>query len=304
MIACAPGKVVVSGAYAVLEGAPAVVAAVDRYARADSAHTADAPTPEVRAALGERAAPAFDASALRQEGHKLGLGSSAAILVSSLAALELAAHGPLSDEALVERVLAPALAAHRAAQGGGSGIDVAASAHGGVLVARRGESLEVQRIQWPASLCVEVWASDRPASTPALLARVRDLAERNPSVHRARLDALADCAASAAAAIAAADAARFVALLAEQCAALARLGEAAGAPIVTDEVRALARAAEREDSVVLPSGAGGGDVALYVGQHPPSDALRAHAAAHGHADLRLGIGARGVHHFVLSVERS
>ena len=35
MRARAPGKLVLSGAYAVLEGAPALVAAVDRYAVAD-----------------------------------------------------------------------------------------------------------------------------------------------------------------------------------------------------------------------------------------------------------------------------
>ncbi len=37
MIARAPGKIVISGAYAVREGAPAIVAAVDRYAVADGA---------------------------------------------------------------------------------------------------------------------------------------------------------------------------------------------------------------------------------------------------------------------------
>ena len=36
MIAKAPGKLVVSGAYSVLEGAPAIVVAVDRYAVADT----------------------------------------------------------------------------------------------------------------------------------------------------------------------------------------------------------------------------------------------------------------------------
>ena len=37
MRARAPGKLVLSGAYSVLEGAPALVAAVDRYALADDA---------------------------------------------------------------------------------------------------------------------------------------------------------------------------------------------------------------------------------------------------------------------------
>jgi len=39
-IARAPGKLVLSGAYAVLSGAPALVVAVDRYVVADSARPA------------------------------------------------------------------------------------------------------------------------------------------------------------------------------------------------------------------------------------------------------------------------
>src|SRR5579871_2078485 len=94
MRARAPGKLVLSGAYAVLEGAPCLVAAVDRYAVADAARPAPFVTDEVRAAVDAGvldAAPWFDASALRDRApdgtsRKLGLGSSAAILVASMAA--------------------------------------------------------------------------------------------------------------------------------------------------------------------------------------------------------------------------
>ena len=83
MIARAPGKLVLSGAYVVLEGAPALVAAVDRYVAADTRKPADRITEEVQAALdlGMLArAPWFDAGALRTalpEGgsRKLGVGS-------------------------------------------------------------------------------------------------------------------------------------------------------------------------------------------------------------------------------------
>src|SRR6185436_10440568 len=93
MIARAPGKVVLSGAYAVLEGAPAIVTAVDRYVTADTAKKPSLVTPEVRAALGDARAPGFDASALRKGDQKLGLGSSAAILVASLGAVTAAERG-------------------------------------------------------------------------------------------------------------------------------------------------------------------------------------------------------------------
>src|SRR5262245_49593809 len=137
MNARAPGKVVLSGAYAVLEGAPAIVAAVDRYVVADASRHASFVTREVQAAIdaGDLSfAPWFDASALRatdDSGHsrKLGLGSSAAILVAFLAAvLGASACEGAALEALSER----AARAHRLAQAGGSGIDVTASAMGGV----------------------------------------------------------------------------------------------------------------------------------------------------------------------------
>jgi phosphomevalonate kinase len=110
----APGKVVISGAYAVLDGAPAIVSAVSRYAVADSARSAERETPEVRAALGDRPAPWFDAGELFARGEKLGLGASAAILVAALAALELEASGPLGRRHAVRLVLPRALEAARA----------------------------------------------------------------------------------------------------------------------------------------------------------------------------------------------
>src|SRR5690348_13891637 len=132
--ASAPGKVVLSGSYSVLAGAPAIVAAVDRYVIADASRPADRVTAEVRAAIDAGAldaAPWFDASALRvaePDGttRKLGLGSSAAILAASLAAASPKSSPP-------DELFAKALSAHRAAQGGDSGVDVAASVFGGIL---------------------------------------------------------------------------------------------------------------------------------------------------------------------------
>src|SRR5215213_4826993 len=161
MIARAPGKVVISGAYAVLEGAPAIVAAIDRYVLADAERAPEKTTAEVREALKRRGPsphPWFDASALRSGGaqdRKLGLGSSAAILVSCLASLELGNDSDLDDAALSARVFGPALAAHRAAQGGGSGVDVAASAFGGIQVCRMvPDGLVRKALALPPALCI------------------------------------------------------------------------------------------------------------------------------------------------------
>jgi len=285
----APGKIVLSGAYAVLHGAPGLVAAVDRYALADTARPASFVTEEVRAALGERPAPWFDASALRDGGQKLGLGSSAAILVASLGALELEREPELGSKELAERVFPVALAAHATAQGGGSGIDVAASAHGGFLEVRRGAELAVRPVHLPPEVVVQVLALGHPASTSELVARVRALAVRDASLHARCMAAQADASERAASAVDRADGAGFVAALAEQGRALAALGVAAGASIVTPEIRALQLDAERAGAAALPSGAGGGDIALWVSLRGVPVPERA-----GLTPISLGLGAAGV----------
>ncbi|MGK3993454.1 hypothetical protein [Sorangium sp. So ce1024] len=316
MIVRAPGKLVLSGAYAVLEGAPALVAAVDRYVLADPARPADLVTDEVRAAIDAGAldrAVWFDASALRSAApagapaaasRKLGLGSSAAILVATLAARAAAAATTRAAAAAAADQAAPAwdtgalfldaLAAHRRAQGGGSGVDVAASVHGGVLCCRLGPggALAVAQHALPGGLVVEVFASDAAARTSDMLERVRALAARDPAAHRALLGAAAE---GATAAVAAADARALVAALDRQVDALGELGDRAGAPIVTAALRRLRPAAAAEGAALAPSGAGGGDVSIFVGAAPPSAAFLEAARAAGLERVPMSLGAPGVH---------
>ncbi len=292
----APGKLVLSGAYAVLSGAPALVVAVDRYVTADSARPAVFITPEVRAAMQSGPAPHFDAENLRENGRKLGLGSSAAILVASLAAAALDAEPTLVDAALCERVYERALVAHRAAQGGGSGVDVAASAHGGVLAARRiGSALSLTRVALPSGLHFEIWACAASASTAEFLARIAAFAARDPAAHRACIGAQAEAACAALEAVNRDHAAGFVSAIAGQATALRALGEAAGVSIVTPEMALLARQAGEQGAAFLPAGAGGGDIAYYVGQSAASVELVTCARALGLSQVSLGLGARGVH---------
>ena len=293
----APGKLVLSGAYAVLSGAPALVVAVDRYVLADGARPATFLTPEVKAALGERQAPWFDASPLREGDKKLGLGSSAAILVASLAALELAQDGSLSDDALCQRVYQRAFDAHRVAQGGGSGVDVAASAHGGVLGARRTAhgSLELSRLTLPRGLVFEVWACSAAASTSAFLARITEFAARDAARHARCIAAQAEAAEAALDAAERGASADFVASIARQVTTLSDLGEAAGVSIVTIELAELARLATVHGAAFLPAGAGGGDVAYWVGSAAPPSTFRNRARELGLSPVELKLGARGVH---------
>ena len=301
MIVRAPGKVVLAGAYAVLEGAPAWVAAVDRYVLADNSRSASFVTPEVRQALGdsaEQAAPWFDASELRDSGsdRKLGLGSSAAILVASLAALESAP--PPHDLELANRVFARALVAHRSAQGGGSGIDVAASAFGGVLRFQRASADELPEIAartLPDGLRIDVWSSPVSASTSSLVARVSALWRAGNLTCRSiikRLRTASETCDSASSADA------WLNICREQLAGLSALGELAAIPIVTADMAAFQEAVREHGAVVLPSGAGGGDVFLVVTGRADDPDLGAIAAAGqqlGLTPLHLVLGARGVH---------
>lgn len=296
--AAAPGKVVLSGAYAVLDGAPAIVAAADRYVLADASRPAELLTPEVSAALGAGApAPWFDASALRASGRKLGLGSSAAIVVASLGALELALGAELAEHEVRTRVFERALLAHRTAQGGGSGIDVAASTFGGVLVAQQAASgLALRAAELPAGVRIRVLSSDTPASTPSLIAAVAALRTRDAALHRRLLGAQAEASERAAAAVIAGEAEGFVMALAAQGRALSALGAAAGVPIVTPSVERLIEAAERVGAAALPAGAGGGDISLWV-----TAGAAALPELDGLTPLDLKLGARGLHRAALAV---
>jgi phosphomevalonate kinase len=300
----APGKLVLSGAYAVLSGATAVVTAVDRYVVADATRPPARVTPEVRAALGAEPAPWFDASALRESGEKLGLGSSAAILVASLGARLVLERGPLSDLELGQAVLVPALLAHARAQGGGSGVDVAAAALGGTLTFRRPFGVtgaasetppETEPVALPPELVLEAWWSGVPAVTSELVARVAELRREDPEQHGRLLAAQADASERAALALRAGDARALIAAFAEQRRALQELGQAASVAIVSPGCEALGALAELSGGAAWPAGAGGGDVILYAGLAPSSASFRELAARHGHRHLLLLPGARGVH---------
>jgi phosphomevalonate kinase len=293
----APGKVVLSGAYAVLEGAPAIVSAVNRYVLCDTEVAPERITPELRAALPDGPFPGFDASELRDGPHKLGLGSSAAILVAGLAAVR--APDFADDDALRAAIEAPALRAHREAQGGGSGIDVAASTRGGTLIARRAEhdALEIEAARLPPSLCVEVWASGVSASTPELLRAVAHFRQSGPRDHEQLMGELRAAASRAAAALRAARPEAFVVELSAQRELLSRLGAASSVPIVTPEVQQLAEWAKPRGAAVLPSGAGGGDVVLWVGPSASPSAFRELASSLGHRLIPVELHARGAFAF-------
>lgn len=304
----APGKVMIAGEYSVLDGAEAVIAAVDRrcYARLLDAIAPDSllPPPEARAAadvaaamLG-RSAPALaiDASALRQSGRKLGLGSSAAGAAAAAGAVFADAGFDLDDVAVRARVLDAALDGHRAVAPEGSGADVAASVLGGFVRFRRlGDGVETHPLRWPASIATRIAWTGTEVRTSDMLKRVHALRERDPARHRALMASLGERADAFVSALLDEDVAGVIQAVDECAQAMSDLGEAAGVGIVdatTDHIRLLAR---RAGGAAKPSGAGGGDVVFCA--FPGETAAEAFASACAEAGvglLSVRLGAEGV----------
>jgi len=279
--AAAPGKLLLSGAYAVLDGAPAIVCAVDRFA-----YAFDGPG-ESTAEVGALERPcAVDVSELEHGGRKLGLGSSAAALVAAIALRE----GVEGDarEAIFER----AREVHARVQGGGSGVDVAASTFGGVL--RYVVTGEVEPVELPAGVVFTAFFSGSSARTSELRARVEALRARDARTYAARMATLATVARAAADAVRRGDARAVVDAVGASGPALGALGAAADAPIVPPAFAELGRAAREDRAAFVPSGAGGGDVGALVGMAAPSASFLRQAEQAGMTPLSLGIDRRGV----------
>jgi phosphomevalonate kinase len=275
----APGKLVLTGAYAVLEGEPAIVVAVDRYAVAQ----VDAPD-------------RVDTSALHDaEGRKLGLGSSAAYRVAAEGARAAARGEDLLDARVRDRIFRAVRDDHAQSQGGGSGVDVAASVHGGALCYRiaQGEA-SIVPVVLPPGVELAVFWSGSSARTSDLRARVDAM---SPSTRRAAFAPLSAASRDAADALTAGDAraahvadrARFLDAARAFGRALTALGRAADAPIVPPAFAELGALAEGEGAAFHPSGAGGGDVAVWLGSAPPSPAFVSRAEALSMRRLTLGL---------------
>lgn len=328
--ASAPGKLFLIGEYAVLNGAPALLTAVDRRvhvttetapnerwalsapnlglhdldlgADARAMHDSDDATraklavfqavhAESSAALGASLPPlhvTIDSSAFAHDGHKLGLGSSAAVAAALCAALARAAGERPAPAALARR----AITAHRRAQNGaGSGGDVAAAVYGG-LISYRQDTTPIP-LAWPSALAAFAVITGEGARTPTLLDAVRAYAERAPQAHArdlaelARLaDTATDCLDSTA---------DFLALAAAYFAALRRLDDHAKAGIVSAQHERLAELVHEHGGVFKTSGAGGGDVGLvFVRRGADERRLRDTLGQAGAKPVDLAFGAAGV----------
>lgn len=277
-VVAAPGKVFLIGEYAVLDGAPAVVAAVGRLAVGQFVPGIEHASPFVAesvqttlAGIGDRAAALptgsvmVDSSAFSVNGKKLGLGSSAAVTAASVAAVLEMAGLPVA----ANRDLCFSLAerAHRSAQGGaGSGADVAAAVHGGLVHYRRppGGYPVIEKLRPPPNLRLVVFGEGKPASTVDLIRAVRSYAEGDPAGYARVMRPLREQAELFAEALAAANVPDVIAAAHNYGAGLVELGTRAGIAIVTPRFEMAASLAANLGGVAKPSGAGGGDVGIAL----------------------------------------
>lgn len=280
MIATAPGKLIVTGEYAVLDGAPAIVIAVDRRAIARRNATPRGSSPFLLAVADEIAArrgaadPAataalevsVDSTAFYDRMTKLGLGSSAAVTVAATA-LALGT----ADR---HEVLEVALAAHARAQGPlgarGSGADIAASVHGGTIVFSLpggAGPCHVERRRWPASVAIFPFFTGAPADTAQLVGRVQAARDAHRTAVDAALTAVADASRAACVAMSAPPDIAAVALIgaiALAANATDRLAIVTKVNLVPECVTAARAALVRLGGTAKTTGAGGGDVGIAV----------------------------------------
>lgn len=288
--ASAPGKLVLAGEYAVLDGAPAVAVAVNRRARVTVSRSGAAwhtvSSPHYSTATGRFEAqgehfhwltdsqdfavvehvwralrldcPAglvleLDSSAL-SDPHtnvKLGVGSSAALAVALTAALAEAGEAG-SDP------FPAALGAHRCLQGGlGSGVDVACSFLGG-LIEYSLDTAPGRRLDWPEGLLMAVFWVGTPSRTAERLARLEHSA-KSPA-----RSALAGEAAEVAAIWSGGSADALLEGYRHYVDALQQFSADYGLGIFDGGHAELAAAAEQAGLIYKPCGAGGGDTGVCL----------------------------------------
>lgn len=294
--ASAPGKLVVSGEYAVLIGAPALVLALDRRIHV---HLADGTADwhfeshgfadAVRYSLDTLLAspeliatdPAFTVKhvldALRSGGHAVTrLPKHLDVQIDSTAGFEhgrklgigtsagvcvavTAALLARLDASSSDSVLPIAMSAHSAAQGGhGSGLDVASAWAGGLIRFERAhaEQPRIDRLAWPDGVAALAIGTRESADTPTFLKRFEAW---RANATPAALESLTRAARATAGTLP--DGRAFMRELRRFAAQLFALDEVAGLGIYSDSHRRIADLAPAS-VVYKPCGAGGGDLGL------------------------------------------
>ncbi|HET6629480.1 MAG TPA: hypothetical protein VFG91_06875 [Woeseiaceae bacterium] len=330
--ASAPGKAVLCGEYAVLDGAPAIAMAVDRRARVritasrNAFHTVTAPGLYEHAAafrvagngsIEWRDSAAGGHFALLEQvwsavaparGEALDLvldtqpffhdpGGRKLGLGSSGALAAALAAALAGAEASPDDLCLMAVAAHRDFQHGqGSGVDVAAAVYGDVTGYRMAP-LAIEKLDWPAGLHFELLWSGRPASTADKLARLAGASRGAGSSRGAGFDpyGLGDAATDVLDCWREGAAGAILEGLRTYIAALQRFSAGHDLGVFGGGHQALVDEARGRGLVYKPCGAGGGDVGIVLAEEPAAAAdFAASARSHGFEPLQVSRDSRGV----------
>jgi phosphomevalonate kinase len=319
----APGKIVLCGEYAVLDGAPAIVTAVDRRAivslenipgpeslvlapgmsneearfRRDVSgvlhwvsgrfRLIDEIFDEFRDVPMPAMSLTLDTGVFRdpESGKKLGLGSSAALTTALAAVLDECFTCKLDVHSIASR-------SHWAYQSGrGSGADIAASYHGGTIRFEKQSQTQVRQLRWPKGLLYQVLWSGHPASTTRKIVRLQ--ASRVAGKESA--DTLAAMASKVAATWEEGSVENLLRDLREYVTSLRLFDDSHKIGIFDAGHSALLESAAAHGLVYKPCGAGGGDVGVAFGTDERElDAFCRNALREGFTLLDVTIGANGI----------
>lgn len=312
--ASVPGKLVLLGEYALLEGAPALVAAVNRLVNIEMrsgtrgrensvnithlktgripvgpggmlpgiAKYSKQRTAQIRAistllessqmlaSVHHKTGGGFDltidaGSFFSDHGIKLGLGSSAAITVAISGLAEF-----LKQNALIHpgQLVYRSIRAHRSLQSEmGSGIDVAASAMGGILKYQADRLNEnslpnLTRLRPLSGVYIDAVWTGQSASTSSFLLGMTGFKAREPEAHRVIMRRLTEACRKGVGAYQENLKGRFLKAIDEFSQGLIELSVQSDLPIFSPVHHKLARIAHARGGIYKPSGAGGGDMGL------------------------------------------
>ncbi|WP_234028470.1 phosphomevalonate kinase [Lentibacillus sp. Marseille-P4043] len=217
-----------------------------------------------------------------ESGVKYGLGSSAAVVTSVIAAV---LHKYLPTKPSAELVFKLAAIAHVKTQGSGSGADVAASLYGGFLryssfqaewllehylkAKSLTELLEedwryfsIKPIELPKDVYLCIGWTGNPASTSKLIPKIRKLNDESPSLYEQFLQESEQAVTTFLAGFEKGDLDLLLKGVKQNRHALATVGENAGVDVETPLLKTLCDLAEQHGGAGKPSGAGGGDCGI------------------------------------------